>query len=248
MTALERGRYAARLAEGPGDLAAVLALRARAFRDGADDRDPWDARCLHLLVENRGGGPVAAACRLLLLPSGADFAQSYSAQFYEVDGMSALSAPVAEVGRLCTAPGLADPDPIRLLWGALTGLLGARGVGCLFGCTSFRGGDPARHRPALDLLAGRHLLQPPWQVRARRAGGVRLRSDGDRQGDGAEGAAMAWQGIPPLLRAYLAMGGRVGQEAVIDRDLDTLHVFTLVDVAAMPAGRLAALQALAGRQ
>lgn len=59
---------------------------------------------------------------------------------------------------------------------------------------------------------------------------------------------MAWQGIPPLLRAYLAMGGRVGQEAVIDRDLDTLHVFTLVDVAAMPAGRLAALQALAGRQ
>lgn len=182
MTALERGRYAARLAEGPGDLVAVLALRARAFRDGADDRDPWDARCLHLLVENRGGGPVAAACRLLLLPSGADFAQSYSAQFYEVDGMSALSAPVAEVGRLCTAPGLADPDPIRLLWGALTGLLGARGVGCLFGCTSFRGA--IRHGTGPRLTSWRAATFCNRPGRCGRAG--QGASDCDRTGTDRE--------------------------------------------------------------
>ena len=51
-------------------------------------------------------------------------------------------------------------------------------------------------------------------------------------------------GLPPLLRTYLAMGGWVSDHAVIDRDLDTLHVFTAVEVARIPPARARALRAL----
>ena len=37
-------------------------------------------------------------------------------------------------------------------------------------------------------------------------------------------------GLPPLLKFYLRLGGKVSDHAVIDRDLDTLHVFTYVDL------------------
>ena len=41
------------------------------------------------------------------------------------------------------------------------------------------------------------------------------------------------------------MGGWVSDHAVIDRDLDTLHVFTGLAIAAIPPHRAAALRALA---
>ena len=52
--------------------------------------------------------------------------------------------------------------------------------------------------------------------------------------------------MPPLLRAYLALGGWVGSDLVIDRELGTSHVFTCVEIAAMPEPRKRLLCALAG--
>lgn len=49
--------------------------------------------------------------------------------------------------------------------------------------------------------------------------------------------------MPSLLRSYLAMGGWVGDHAVIDREMNTLHVFTGLEVAAIPAGRARVLRA-----
>jgi putative hemolysin len=50
--------------------------------------------------------------------------------------------------------------------------------------------------------------------------------------------------MPPLLRTYLMMGGWVSDHAVIDRDLGTLHVFTGLEIAAVPAGRARLLRRL----
>ena len=41
---------------------------------------------------------------------------------------------------------------------------------------------------------------------------------------------MAYNFLPPLLKFYLRLGGKVSDHAVIDRDLDTLHVFTYLDL------------------
>jgi putative hemolysin len=51
----------------------------------------------------------------------------------------------------------------------------------------------------------------------------------------AEKAAL--QMLPPLLRSYLMMGGWVSDHAVIDHQMNTLHVFTGLEIAAIPEGR-----------
>ena len=52
--------------------------------------------------------------------------------------------------------------------------------------------------------------------------------------------------IPPLLRTYLAMGGWVSDHAVIDRQMNTIHVFTGVEIDRVPVARARALRAIAG--
>ena len=43
--------------------------------------------------------------------------------------------------------------------------------------------------------------------------------------------------MPPLLRSYLMMGGWVSDHAVVDKDLNTLHVFTGLELSQVPKGR-----------
>ena len=50
--------------------------------------------------------------------------------------------------------------------------------------------------------------------------------------------------MPPLLRTYLVMGGWVSDHAVIDTDLNTLHVFTGIEIARVPSKRAKLLRAL----
>ena len=49
--------------------------------------------------------------------------------------------------------------------------------------------------------------------------------------------------MPPLLRTYLLMGGWVSDHAVVDRAMNTLHVFTGLEIAAIPEARKRLLRA-----
>ncbi|MCB6177037.1 GNAT family N-acetyltransferase [Rhodobacter sp. Har01] len=239
MQPLIRGRYVARLAEGPADIARMLALRGAVFRAGGDDADALDARCRHVLVEG-AGGTLCGGFRVAILQSAA-LEQGYAAQFYDLAPLAGDARPSVEMGRFCLAPGLADPDVLRLAWAAMTQIVDAAGAGRMIGCTSFAGADWQPHRAALALLADRHL------------GPVGLRP-GRRAAEVVEFPALAGPvtdrtaalaGLPPLLRSYLGMGGWVSDHAVADRDLDTLHVFTCVEVDGVPAARAASLRAVA---
>lgn len=236
MVALERAGYRARLAGDGADLERLLALRARMFRGNAgDDRDAFDATFRHLLVEPLAGGGVVAGLRLLTLPAGAGFAGSYAAQFYDMGVDRPGPGRMIEIGRLCADPA-AGIDPIRLLLGALAAVVLAEDAGVLFGCVSLPGADAARHGAALGALAAQHLAGPEWQIAARVPGAVPLAASRA----GAECVA-----LPAHLRLYLAMGARVGPVAVPDPDLDTLHMLTVLDLAALPEGRRRSLLALA---
>lgn len=242
MEAFRRGRYSARLAEGRADLARLLSLRGRAFgrAPGVSDEDRFDSRCLHVLIEGAEGA-LAVAFRVLILPSGAALRQSYSAQFYDLSPLSACLAPVAEMGRFFLAGERPEPDALRLAWAAMTRIVDGAGAALMLGCSSFPGVDWRPHRQALALLAERHL--GPQRLRPGEGPAEVVRYPAlvgpvtDRK------AALA--GLPPLLRSYLAMGGWVGDHAVADPDLNTLHVFTCVETALVPAARAASLRSIA---
>lgn len=241
MTApLRPSAHRARLAATPRDLEAAQALRHLCFRGTPGlDADRHDATSRHLLVEDAAGA-LAACLRLRIYPDPREVADSYAAQSYDLARLSAYPAPLAEMGRFCVRP--AAPyaaDALRVAWGALTALVDEAGVGMLFGCSSFPGTDPTPHAAAFAHLAQHHPAPAAWAPGRRAPEVVPL------AGPAPEGLA-GLRAMPPLLRAYLAMGGWTGDHAVIDRDLGTLHVLTAIEAARVPPARARALRLLAG--
>ena len=244
---LTRGKYTARTARAEADITATQQLRHRCFVSGQDragdrEADDFDTRCIHILVEHGASGDLVCCFRLLPLDHPRDIEQSYSAQFYDLSALTAYTGTMLEVGRFCIAPSAVDPDILRVAWGALTRYVDERGVAFLFGCSSFHGTDAARYHDTFEVLAERHLAPHTWvpQVRATQVvhfARDRLARPVDRK------AAMLR--MPPLLKTYLRMGGWVSDHAVIDEELGTLHVFTGLEIAAIPQARAKALRAVA---
>jgi putative hemolysin len=229
----------ARLAHGKADLARAVAFRAAAFprRSGVDE-DAHDALSAHVMVEAEGC--LLAYFRVMLFGWGAGLAQGYAAQFYDVEPLSGYARPIAEMGRFCVASGGVHPDVLRLAWGAMTRIVDEGQAGLLVGCTSFRGAGWEAHRAGLALLAA-EFVGPVDHLPGQKAAEVVELAAAGPVGD--RRASLA--GLPPLLRTYLGIGGWVSDHAVVDRDLDTLHVFTCVEVDRVPRARAASLRAVA---
>ncbi len=224
---LTAGPYQAEQVLDAGGLQDSLALRQQIFRGGrGTDRDRFDDLCRHILIRDRRDGRAVAGFRFRMLRAD-QVASTYTAQFYDLSALSACPGPLAELGRLALEPAHRGPDCQRLVLAALTRLVLAERVRVIFGCTSFPGADASRHAPALAWLNKHH---PALQSVPSLCPVAATSAD---QPDG--------RGVPSLLRSYLAMGGRVGAEPASDPDLDTLHVFTMLDVAQMPEARARAL-------
>ncbi|WP_052272267.1 GNAT family N-acyltransferase [Leisingera sp. ANG-M7] len=239
---LNRGRYRARLAASAADVAAAQALRAQCFRSGCTDSDAFDSECCHVLVEEQPGGALVCCFRLLLLESGAELARSYSAQFYDLTALQAFEGRMAELGRFCIHPNWQDADILRVAWGAMTGLVDGQGVQMLFGCSSFAGISAAPYAEALALLRQRHLAPAQWRPGIKAPEVVCFGAEPLREAE----TKKALQKMPPLLRTYLLMGGWVSDHAVVDRQMNTLHVFTGLEIGAIPDTRKRLLRAVAG--
>ncbi|MBN2630668.1 MAG: GNAT family N-acetyltransferase [Rhodobacteraceae bacterium] len=241
MQPLTRGRYMARLAEGGADVARAQALRHLAFyarrgraRPDGRDCDAFDATARHMLVEDCHDGTLLACYRVQVY-RGDGVLASYGAQFYDLSRLASYPGPLMELGRFCLHPDQHDADILRLAWAAMARLVDDWGIALLFGCSSFMGADPARHAAALHFLSAR-VAPDLWRPGPRAPLRVSL---------GGWSQATGTAEIPALLRTYLGMGGWVSDHAVIDRDLDTLHVLTGVEIAHIPPARARALRQIA---
>lgn len=245
MPLLSKGRYTVRFADGAQDVQAAQRLRALTFKDPTFelDVDDYDDRCLHMLVEDVAKDTLVCCFRLMPLDSGKTIGQSYSAQHYELSSLANYEGAMVEIGRFCVHPDHSDPDILRVAWGALSTYIDDAGVEMLFGCSSFKGTSEEVYLDSFSLLKDRHLAPKRWLPRVKApaifpfARKLRLRRPDLK-------AAM--KNMPPLLRTYLMMGGWVSDHAVVDRDMNTLHVFTGLEIGAIPPKRKQLLRAVAG--
>lgn len=250
VVSLQKGRYAARFARNAQDIERAQRLRHLCFHAGQSghapdtndlDADAFDALCRHVLVEDMESGTLVCCYRLLPLSGGAEIGRSYSAQFYELSRLQGFGGPMVEMGRFCIHPQWHDPDILRIAWGAMTRFVDSEQVEMMFGCASFRGTETESYLDTFALLKERHIAPRRWLPRVKAARifpfGRRLRRKPD--------AKRALLRMPPLLRSYLAMGGWVSDHAVVDNELDTLHVFTGLEIAAIPPARQRLLRSTA---
>tara|TARA_R110002049_G_scaffold23545_4_gene83434 strand:+ start:25258 stop:25983 length:726 start_codon:yes stop_codon:yes gene_type:complete len=240
MDAPTQGRFSAREAISDADVVAAQALRALCFKlSKPHDIDDFDGRARHFVIEDRTSGTLVCCFRLMAL-HGADLPQSYAAQFYELSPLHSYEGLMMELGRFCVHPDWHDPDILRVAWAALTAFVDARDVQMLFGCSSFAGVNTDEYLDAFAVLKARHLAPKRWLPRVKAPDVFRYAARLRRKPD----MKKAMLRMPPLLRSYLMMGGWVSDHAVVDHQMNTLHVFTGLEIGAIPDSRKRLLRAL----
>ncbi|MGJ8627766.1 MAG: GNAT family N-acetyltransferase [Sulfitobacter sp.] len=237
---LTKGKYTACEATEAHDIAATQALRSRCFGAGDSvDAVRYDARCTHFLIKDTVSGAVVCSFRLLAL-KGAELGNSYAAQFYDLHALCDYPGVLAELSRFCVDPDWQDPDILRLAWAAMTGFVDAHDVTMLFGCSSFSGVEHSLYLDAFAMLKARHLAPIRWMPGVKSSEVFLFAAQVQDKPD----AKRAMLAMPPLLRTYLLMGGWVSDHAVIDHQMNTMHVFTGLEIGLIPKGRKRLLRAL----
>ena len=240
MISLTKGKYRAREAKTPSDVRAAQELRARCFNlDRPLDADAFDAQSTHILIEEIASGVLVCCYRLLIL-NGASLKTCYAAQYYELSALESYDGVMLELGRFCVSPEQRDPDILRLAWAAMTVYVDREGVRLLFGCSSFAGVKTEDYLDAFAMLRAKHLAPKRWLPRVKAPDVFRFAARLRRKPD----AKKAMLRMPPLLRTYLLMGGWVSDHAVVDHQMNTLHVFTGLEIGAIPDSRKRLLRAM----
>ncbi len=233
-----------RLARDAADIRAGQRLRYEVFvaelggdgplvdHDRRLECDIHDPRCDHLLLFDRTapGTPAVGVYRLMrqdMLGPGERF---YSASEYDLSVLTGSGRRLLELGRSCVHPDYRGGQALTQLWQGLLAYVERHRIEVMFGVASFHGTDPEPLAPALSLLHHRHLAPPDLRVSA--LAGNYQRMDLVAEPDIDRPAAM--RQVPALIKAYLRLGGFVGNGAWIDRAFNTIDVCIVVDIARVP--------------
>ena len=148
-------------------------------------------------------------------------AGSTPAHEFDLGAVRAPTGEIMELGRSCVEPEYRNGTVMQLLWRGIADYIDRHEVGLMLGCASLPGTDPDAVATALSYLHHHVLAPPELRPRAvahryvphRPPAGCRRRHPGGAQAQ-----------LPPLLKAYLRMGGMIGDGAVIDRQFNTIDV------------------------
>ncbi len=134
-----------------------------------------------------------------------------------------------ELGRSCVHAKYRSKRVIELLWRGLWTYAKHHHVDVLIGCASLPGTNPLALALPLSFLHHQASADTEWQVLPHRGRAVPMGILEKAAVDLRKGVAA----LPPLLKAYLRVGAKFGNGAVIDKQFDTVDVFTI-----MPLGEI----------
>ncbi len=244
---IDAGRFTVRLAQNEEDVAAAQRLRYKVFveemgatptpEDAARrlETDRFDPYFEHLLlIDNQAPSDdpmdrVAGVYRLMTDERAAQGIGFYGASEYDLSKLLTLDRKVVELGRSCVGAQYRGGPAMHLLWTGLGDFVTSRGIEILFGTASFHGADPAPIAHALSFLHHNHLAPEDLRVRARDEHFVPM----DTIPAEAVDRPTAIRQIPALIKAYIRLGGFVGEGAYVDRDFNTVDVCLLMDTTRM---------------
>jgi putative hemolysin len=246
---LERlGPFELRLASNEKELKKIQRLRYKVFyKEGhaiADrlsailQRDicSFDAVCDHLFIldteaKSRHGlrkPKVVGTYRLLRGDVAARHSGFYSQSEFDLSNIIARhpETRLLELGRSCVHPDYRAKRVIELLWRGLWLYAKHHRIDVMIGCASLPTTDAKIAAVPLEILRRQAGLQPDWQVTPLPGRKAYIPPVKDSALDSRNGLA----GLPPLLKAYLRVGARFSEGAVIDRQFGTIDVFTIMQM------------------
>ncbi len=192
------------------------------------ERDRFDPYFDHLLlIDRRRSGPerVVGVYRLMRESSAEAAGQFYSEDEYDLAVLRRSGRRLLELGRSCVHRDYRGGAALGLLWKGVADYVSRHRIEVLFGVASFHGTDVAALAQPLSFLHYRHLAPPELRVRAVEAHFQRM----DLVPAEALDRVAAMRGTPQLIKAYLRLGGFVGEGAFVDRPFNTTDVCLVLD-------------------
>ena len=244
---IDAGRFTVRLAASDRDVAAAQRLRYRVFVEemGATpspadatarrESDRFDPYFDHLLlIDTECADPdkelgVVGVYRLMTGTRARAGIGFYGAGEYDLSKLDAYPAETLELGRSCVDADYRGGAGMHLLWTGLGQYVAEHGVQILFGVASFHGRETAPIAQALSYLHYNHLAPEDLRVRALAASYVDMAILPPEAVNKIE----AMRQIPALIKAYIRLGGYVGDGAFIDHEFNTIDVCLLMDTSRM---------------
>lgn len=237
--------FTVRLADSAQDVRAAQALRYRVFVEELGgggalvdhaaglERDRFDPYFDHLLLYDRArdSDPVVGVYRVLRDDQAAAAGQFYSDDEYDLSVLKSSGRRLMELGRSCLHRDYRGGAAMMHLWQALARYVLDHGIEVLFGVASFHGTDAAKLAQPLSLLHARHLAPEDLRVTARAAQYQRM----DLLAEDRIDRKQAMLETPALIKAYLRLGGFVGEGAWIDHAFNTTDVCLVMDTERMNA-------------
>lgn len=244
---IEAGRFTVRLAENDADVAAAQRLRYRVFvEEMGATASPDDARARResdrfdpyfehlLLIDNECTDPdielgVVGVYRLMRDDNARKGIGFYGQSEYDLSRLMNHARKTLELGRSCVDLEHRGGAGMHLLWTGLGEYVAKHEIGILFGVASFHGSDPEPLAQALSYLHHNHLAPEDLRVRAVEDGYVEMNLLPADKVEKIE----AMRQIPALIKAYIRLGGFVGEGAYVDHEFNTVDVCLLMDTERM---------------
>lgn len=193
------------------------------------ERDRFDPFAEHLIATDTDTGRVIGVYRLLRDDMAARAGGFYSETEYDLTVLKQSGRRLLELGRSCLHRDYRGGSAMLCLWSALAEYVARHRIDILFGVASFHGTDPAAQAQSLSMLHHGYLAPPDLRVRARPDHFQPMDLIAPDCLDRRRAAVQT----PALIKAYLRLGGYVGEGAFIDRAFNTIDVCLLLDTARM---------------
>lgn len=227
-----------RLAENSTDIRAAQRLRYQVFvtemgADGAfvdhDNQleiDQYDTHSQQLILVDRRRSVekldhVVGVYRMLDRQGAVRAGGYYSQGEYDLTLLLDSNRTILELGRSCVHPDHRNGMALYLLWHGLGDYVRRKNIDVLFGVASFAGTELDKVAAPLNYLHEHHLAPPDLRVVSLNTPKIPKTEILDRA------AVMA--AMPALIKAYLRIGGFVGNGAFIDRGFNTTDVCMILD-------------------
>lgn len=238
-----------RLARTPAEIRAAQRLRYGVFveelggdgplvdHDAGLEMDRFDPFFDHLiLLDHRRAAAdrVVGVYRVMREAGAARAGSFYSEAEYDLGALRASGRKLLELGRSCVHADYRGGTAMMHLWSGLADYIAEHGIEVMFGVASFHGLDPAPLAGPLSLLHHRHLAPGDIRPTARPEGALAMNLIDAESLD----RPAAIRAMPALIKAYLRLGGFVGEGAFVDHAFNCIDVCLVMDVARMsPAHR-----------
>lgn len=191
------------------------------------EQDALDPFYDHLLLIDRPTKRVVGVYRLMRPEQAQKAGRYYCAAEYDLAPLIGSGRRILELGRSCLHPDFRGGMGMHQLWTALGHYVSQHRIEILFGVASFHGTDIDALAQPLSLLHHRHLAPPSLRVRARAEAYQAM----NLIAEAALDRKAAMMQIPSLIKAYLRLGGCVGEGAFVDHAFNTTDVCLIMDTA-----------------